>query len=233
MKILITAFFIFTAHSALASHNQLWVGFKKKDVSTVKFINSLNNSFFKETIGVGKGKGLLAYQPYITNMNGEVPDGVVLITYENEEKYNAIKNSPEGERYGKSHWDYFDKESSIRIVTQPFLNSLTEEAAFELVPTFQDWQKGTTHVAIYARTPDFEFLKTAEAFNDLKNKKEVNNSVLLITKKWIIEYRSLEKKHTKFISLPMKLLELKRLPSSSLENLKEPVGFADGVNFLF
>ncbi|MFA6238011.1 MAG: hypothetical protein WC635_11825 [Bacteriovorax sp.] len=233
MKILITIFFILAASSTRASHNQLWVGFKKKDVSTVKFINGLNNSFFKETIGIGKGKGLLAYQPYITNMNGEVPDGVVLITYENEERYNAIKSSPEGERYGKSHWDYFDKETSIRIAAQLYQGALTEDAAFELAPAFHDWQKGTTHVAIYARNPDFEFIKTAEAFNDLKKRKEVNNSVLLITKKWIIEYRSLKKKHSKFISLPLKLLELKRLPSSSLENMKEPVGFADGINVLF
>lgn len=227
--ILISSILITTASNA--SFNRVWVGHKKRDVTTTYFLNGLNKTFFKDTISVGKGRGLISYQPYVTQMNSNVPDELALVIYKSKEKYRQIRSTPEGERYSALHWDYFEKDISKSTVSVPFEGKLVEGQAVELRPTFQNWQQGFTHVAIYAAPSDLQHL--ASAFEKLKKNSDVNNAILLVTPKWIIEYRSLKTKSAKYIKLPLKLLETHQLTNSSLESLKESVGFGEGVNFNF
>lgn len=230
IKILIINLIVIQSH---ASHIRFWVGFKKKDVTTEFFLNGLNKIFFGETIQVGQGKGLISYQPYITQMNKDIPDELALVVYENEEKYRQIRATPEGQQYGIRHWDYFEKEKSKSTVAQNFEGKLEQGSAYELNPQFVDWQKGNTHVAIYSVATDFDSSQLAKAFEKLKINNAVQNAVLLVTTKWVIEYRSMKNLDSAYEKLPLTLVELKTLPKKSLTTLKDAVGFEQGVNFQF
>jgi hypothetical protein len=182
---------------------------------------------------VGKGRGLKSYQPYVTQMKKNVPDELALVIYESEERYREIRSTPEGERYSALHWDYFEKEISKSTVSIPFTGKLTQGQAVELIPDFQNWQQGFTHVAIYVAPSVDKLQYLASTFEKLKRSSDVNNAILLVTHKWVIEFRSLKRKSTRYIELPLKLLETNQLTNSSLESLKESVGFGEGVNFNF
>lgn len=226
-------FIITTTSNSYASFNRLWVGFKKKEVTTASFLNGLNKTFFKDTIEVGKGRGLISYQPYVTNMNSDIPDELALVIYESEEKYRQIRATPEGEKYSALHWDYFEKDISKSTVAQPFTGTLVEGQASELNSSFVDWQKGFTYVAIYSRDQRTNIAELTQAFNRLKENKDINNSILLITSKWIIEYRSLKKSTSIYEKMPLKILEQRLLSNESLSSMKEAVGFGQGLNFQF
>jgi hypothetical protein len=232
MKLIIIILFSLMASSSYASFNRLWIGFKKKDVETALFLNGLNKTFFKDTIEVGKGRGLISYQPYVTNMNDGIPDELALVIYESEEKYRQIRSTPAGERYSALHWDFFEKEISKSTVSKPFSGVLEDGQAYELIPQFANWQKGFTHVAIYSRSTlanDNLIL----AFENLRQDNEVNNSIILVTTKWIIEYRSLKKISSTYRKLPLKLLEHKQLSNEKLNSHTSTVGFGQGINFNF
>lgn len=232
MKTMLILAILLVSGNSHASFNRFWVGDKKKEVKTADFLNGLNKTFFKDTIVVGSGRGLLSYQPYVTSMDNDVPDELALVSYESEEKYKAIRSTPEGERYSALHWDYFQKDTSKSTVTEAFKGDLEEGKAYELNSAFTQWQKGYTTVVIYAHTPDMDLKNLAREFSDLKLKKEINNSALLITKKWIFEYRSVKSFNTPFKKLPLKIRELKVLPSSELRQ-DLSVGFREGINFRF
>lgn len=233
MKTIITILLFALATNTYASFNRFWVGQKKKDVSTPVFLNGLNKIFFKNTINVAQGRGLLSYQPYIAQMKSNVPDELALVVYESEEKYKAIRSTPEGENYSALHWDFFEKETSKSTVSSPFKGELVEGSAYELKSSFKDWQTVSTIVVIYSRAADLDLASLAKAFEGLKGNGEIENSLLLITKEWIIEYRMMKNSKSKFVKLPLKVLEMNLLQSASLDTLKRSVGFGEGVNFKF
>lgn len=215
-----------------ASFNRLWVGFKKSEVTTTAFLNGLNQSFFKETIEVGGGKGLLAYQPFVTSMAHDLPDEIALVTYASEEAYKAIRSTPAGAAYGERHWDYFDKTTSKSTVSVPYQGELVEASAYELYPSFVDWSKWTTVVTIYQRTSKTDLKQIAGSWESLRKASHVLDSVIFIGKNSIIEYRSVKKATLNENKLPLKVLESRVLASHTLET-KPTVGFSDGINFLF
>jgi Na+-transporting NADH:ubiquinone oxidoreductase subunit NqrA len=233
MKTIITILLITLTNNSYASFNRFWVGHKKKDVATSTFLNGLNKTFFKDTVNVGKGRGLISYQPYITQMKSNIPDELALVVYESEEKYKAIRSTPEGQKYSDLHWDFFEKETSKSTVTKPFTGELSEGSAYELNPAYNGWQSAITTVVIYSRSSDTDLVGLAKSFGELKNDSSIENSLLLITKEWIIEYRLQKSDKSKFTKLPLKVIEMTKLQSNSLDSLKNTVGFGEGVNFKF
>ncbi|WP_413290919.1 hypothetical protein [Bdellovibrio sp. HCB337] len=229
MKSLIFISLLLASSSALASHNRFWIGYKKESLATDKFLNGLN-VFFKETVTLGAGKGLVSYQPYITQMKGDTPDEIALVTYENEEKYKAIRGTPEGKQYGERHWDFFEKEKSKSTVPTLFAGTLSNNGAYELSSDFSEWQGNVTYVVLYKnQTSDLATL--AQEFESLKKSKDLNNSIILITDKFVYEYRSMKKK-SKITPLALPVVEMKRLPGFEIGNF--PVtGFGEGINFRF
>ncbi len=224
---------IFAAYSGIseAKFNRVWVGFKKKEITAAHFLNGLNATFFRDTINVGKGRGLESYQPYITNMSNGLPDELALVVYESEEKYRAIRSTPEGERYSAAHWDFFVKEESKSTVSVPFTGTLTVNGAFELKPEAGSWQDGETIVLIY-RNKNEALSALATKFAGRKNEAGVRNSILLINDSVLIEYVSLTKADVKIRSLG-EIIERKHLPRKQLSEIKIPVGLSEGVNFRF
>ncbi len=228
MKYLVLFLFLFLTTAEAATFNRLWIGAKKKDVPLTKFMNDLNQIFFGKTIDVGMKKGLLAYQPYITKLTHQLPDEVALVTYESEEKYKAIRSTPEGEAYSAMHWDYFDKEVSKSTVTIPFSNAVAVEIAYEIWPNFKDWQKGDTYLTFYKRPEQLSSMTLI--IQNLMKDKSINNSVIMIKDKFVIEYRSM-KKGDAFHPLNLKILESAKLTQSAANKLT--VSFGEGLNVQF
>lgn len=229
MKTLILSAFMIFSMTAEASFNRLWVGMKKKDVTAAQFLNGLNQTFFRDTIVVGQGRGLLSYQPYITKMEAHVPDELALVVYESEEKYRAIRSTPEGERYSTAHWDFFEKDTSKSTVSVPFAGELAMGSAYELYPDY-NWMRGKTIVSIYETEKNLDLKKLAEKFADRKKEPGVKNSILLVTEKWLIEYTSFGATNLRFKNLAHKL-ERSELPLKKLQELNGLVGPGQGVNF--
>ncbi len=166
-------------------------------------------------------------------MNNDVPDELALVIYESEEKYRQIRATPEGERYSALHWDFFEKEISKSTVSVPFNGKLTQGQAAELRPAFQDWQQGYTHVAIYEAPSSDQLLNLAASFQKLSESRAVNNAIILVTQKWVFEYRSLKNRSAIYSKLPLKILEHHQLKHSTLESMERSVGTGEGVNFNF
>lgn len=215
---------------AYAAYNRLWVGFKKEEISTAEFMNGLNKIFFEKTINVGKGKGLMAYQPYITMMNTDLPDEIALVTYQDEASYKAIRATKEGEEYSVLHWDYFDKDTSKSAVPIPYDRVVKMELAYELKPAFTDWQMSETYVTLYETPLDLK--KLVIEVNLLRNSSDINNSIFMIKGKWLVEYRSLKAGSNGPSKLALKVLEHRKLTSMSLSR-NTVVEFGEGANFKF
>jgi len=226
---LISVILIFQSQ-AHAAYNRLWVGFKKEEITTADFMNGLNKIFFEKTINVGKGKGLLAYQPYVTMMNADLPHEIALVTYQDEASYKAIRATKEGEEYSALHWDYFDKGTSKSAVPVPYEGAVSAETAYELKPAFTDWQSGDTYVNLYEAPVDIK--KLVNEIELLKSSGDVNNSIFMIKGKWLMEYRSLKSSSKGSSKLELKVLEHRKLASKSLSK-KTLVDFGEGVNFKF
>jgi len=138
----------FYSPKSQAAYYRFWVGYKKEDVTQDHFQNGLNSSFFGETIRVGKGKGLISYQPAILDGKGGKPSEVALVAYESVAKYNEIRNTPAGKAYGEMHWDYFDKTKSKSAVPEEFHGSLEDGHAYDLFPDFSSWKNAKTFVKV-------------------------------------------------------------------------------------
>lgn len=182
---------------------------KRKDSGTSAFLNCVNSS----------------------RKSSDLPDEIALVIYESEEKYRAIRNTPEGEKYSAAHWDFFEKDLSKSSVTVPFEGKFEMNGAYELHPSADTWQKGHTIVSIYElSTKDLGTL--ARKFKERKKVKGIRNAIVLISGELVIEYVSVKNLGLKPEPLG-KILERHLLPSTRLENLRKPVGSEEGVNFLF
>jgi hypothetical protein len=233
MKLTVFTLVVFLALPtfAEASFIRFWAGFKRTDVTNQKFLGGLNESFFRETIQLSSGKGLLSYQPYFSKSTRFLPHEFALVVYSNEADYRAIRSTPEGERYSARHWDYFDQASSKSTVAQPFEGRLTTGSAYQLNPEFKSWQSTSTTFAVYRISSANDLGEIAAAFGKLKRDPNVVDSVLLVTNGWIAEYRSL-KKASAFIPLPLPLIEVSSFPSKTLADA-QAIGAGQGINFRF
>jgi hypothetical protein len=212
-----------------ASFNRFWIGYKLKNLSTPAFLNNLNNRLLPDLIKLAAGKGLVSYSPYVSPMSIEgVPDEIALITYQDEAIYTKIRSTPTGKAYGDLHWELFQRDLSKSTVSEQYLGHFEEGKAYELDSKFEDWQKGTTYVSVYRRK-DSDLWLLGKTFKNLRKEPGLMNSIVLITKDFIYEYRSYYGTKIKMtpLSLPVVLSkELKKAPVHAL-------GFGEGINAQF
>jgi hypothetical protein len=218
-----------TLNNAEASFNRFWIGHKLDTISTEQFLDGLNKRLLPDLIKLAAGKGLVSYSPYVSTMNTkDLPAEIALITYESEDIYKKVRGTPEGDAYSNLHWELFNKEISKSTVPVQFQNELVEGNAYELNAKFEGWKKGETYLTIYRRGN--EDLKTlATAFGKLKDEKSLNNSIMLITKNYIFEYRSY-KVTTKVSTLPLSVVNMTQLKKSPVG---KSLGFNEGINAQF
>jgi hypothetical protein len=203
VKAIIASILMFTACASASAqrvsnpasqgtYHRFWRGIPRTDIEEQSFLAVLNGRFIPQTVEVGRGRGLLAYQPLLVPKGHEweaIPGEIALVTYESEKAYRAIRATPEGDAYARAHWDIFKREGSSSVVPVPFEGKVEAGKAYDLHPEFRDWQLGRTVVRIVLR-PDLEQVRSY--LEELrKNPADVAESIVLVEAGYLIEYRSL------------------------------------------
>lgn len=214
----------FLLGNASASYHRFWIGYRTPEVTSAQFSKGMNEVFFQKTIKSGKGKGLIGYQPYLIKKNDIFPDEIALVTYESEAKYQEIRATPEGKAYSEMHWDYFVKEKSKSIVSEPLKDALGIDASYELNPEFKDIQTAHTAVYFYVIKNPERLVSLKKEFERLKKNKHVLDSVLLVKEKFAIEYRMMDQAPAKSEN---------GLRSLKLSDSQPLARYGQGVNFQF
>jgi len=149
--IMLTAACLFCSQCSHASYHRFWRGFIKPALTASGFAAAINRTFIPATIANGAGRGLTAYQPFLTGGEYGLPDEVALVTYSGKTAYAAIGATASGKRYGAMHWDYFDRDRSSSVVARPFTGTAEFEKAYDLLPPYAGWMKNKTTVLVFPR----------------------------------------------------------------------------------
>lgn len=227
-SILLTALMLTLTVQAQASFNRFWIGYKLDNISEQKFMNDLNQRLLPDLIKLAAGKGLNSYSPYVTPKNhGDLPDEIALITYDSEEVYRSIRSTVPGTAYSDLHWELFKKDVSKSTVPVQFDGILENDKAYELDAKYEGWKTGTTYLTIY-KCSNEDLTKLAVEFARLKNTKGLKNSILLITEKYIYEYRSFNPDYG-FKPLSLKVVNTQKLLRAKVQ----AIGPNEGLNVQF
>lgn len=213
---------------AEASFNRFWIGYKLDTISEQKFMDGLNKKLLPDLIKLAAGKGLNSYTPYVTPKNrGDLPDEIALITYDSEEIYRSLRSTAPGIAYTDLHWDLFKKDVSKSTVPVQFEGILETDKAYELDASYEGWKSGTTYMTIYKRNNE-DLSSLAKEFARLKNTKGLKNSILLITEKYVYEYRSFNPDYG-FKPLSMKVVNTQKMKNAKVSDLRPN----EGINTQF
>jgi len=130
---------------------RFWRGFKQGGVSRVDFETNVNSRLIPETIEVAGGRGLSAYLPsfFSEGKPAFLPDEVAIIDYADEEKYNAIRTTERGKKYGPLHFEpgLFAKENSSSLIAAVYKGTVEvrqEGRAYMLGSSDLNWQQGVS-----------------------------------------------------------------------------------------
>jgi len=136
-----------------APYYRFWRGDKLPALTLLDFQIGLNDLFIPKTVEQGKGKGLRSYQPVLLSDSKPkgLPDEIALVAYASKAAYLKLRNSPEGQAYGRLHWDYFDKNNSKSLVPDRYRGELQTNHAYDVLNSAAEWQKGISHVRIHTR----------------------------------------------------------------------------------
>lgn len=225
---LIAALMLSLTASAYASFNRFWIGYKLENITEQKFMNDLNQRLLPDLIKLAAGKGLSSYSPYVTPKNhGDLPDEIALITYESEDIYRSIRSTVPGTAYSDLHWELFKKDISKSTVPVQFEGTLEVDHAYELDAKYEGWRTGTTYLTIYKRN-NTDLSVLAQEFAKLKTTRGLKNSILLITEKYIYEYRSFNPDYG-FKPLSLKVVNTQKMSKSKVK----AIGVNEGLNVQF
>lgn len=225
---LLTALALTLSVQAHASFNRFWIGYKLENITEEKFMDNLNKRLLPDLIKLAAGKGLNSYSPYVTpKNNGDLPDEIALITYDSEEIYRSLRSTAPGVAYTDLHWELFKKDVSKSTVPVQFEGTLEVDKAYELDAKYEGWKKGTTYLTIYRRGAE-DLSMVAQEFAKLKNTKGLKNSIILVTEKYIYEYRSMNPDYG-FKPLSLKVVNTSKMKKASVE----AIGYNQGLNVQF
>ncbi len=143
-----TFLLIFTQLALAASdagYFRVWQGFKLPHLSNSAFNNSLP-SFMNTTVslyGEVLNQYLVAVPP--SYKPDFIPDEFALIALTDETSYREIRATPEGQAYGESHWQLFDKSISKSLpLSVDIPDTLESNQSYNLISEPTDWTKGVT-----------------------------------------------------------------------------------------
>lgn len=214
--------------NAHASFNRFWIGHKLDSISEEAFLEKLNSNLVPDLIKLAGRKGLNSYAPYVTPKNrGDLPHEIALITYDSEEGYRSLRSTKPGIAYSDLHWELFKKDVSKSTVPVQFDGLLEIGNAYELDAKYEGWKSGTTYLTIYRRG-DTDMRKLADEFSNLKTVRGLKNSILLLTDKYIYEYRSLNPDYG-FKPLSLKVVVTQKMKKARVEK----IGPNEGLNVQF
>jgi hypothetical protein len=146
-----------------ANYYRVWQGFKKQDLSEIQFVGALP-SFLRSTTQLYKdslNQYLVGVPPF--DKPNYIPDEFALLAFGSETSYQAIRATPEGQAYGESHWQIFDKSRSGSLKLESELPGfLSSGKAYNALGKPNDWKSGTTGFFIGLRKANLssdEFLR--------------------------------------------------------------------------
>lgn len=151
IKLLSIALLAVASSAHADTYHRFWRGVKSSSLSTEDFVRGLNQVFIPATVQVGADKGMIAYEPMLTNGMAGLPDEVALVSYEDKPAYDALYSTDAGKAYQNLHWQYFDRSSSHSLMPGAYSGSVAIEQAYDLRPGYADWQKHQTTVLVYLR----------------------------------------------------------------------------------
>lgn len=180
---------------------RFWRGFKIAGMTSARFRAQLASRFMPATVKINAGKGLVSYTVAVppSEKPSVIPDEFALVAYESEEKYRKQASSPEGQRYGRMHWDIFDSKTSKSIVPVRFheLNPdiISADVAYDLVDRSTNWQQGYVTFIIGLRREDVapaDFLKRVTSHlkksAELFSRYELQGYLVLTTDDYHVAY---------------------------------------------
>lgn len=224
----LTALALTLSVQAHASFNRFWIGYKLDNITEQKFMENLNNRLLPDLIKLAAGKGLNSYSPYVTPKNhGDLPDEIALITYDSEEIYRSLRSTAPGVAYSDLHWELFKKDTSKSTVPVQFDGTLENDKAYELDAKYEGWKAGTTYLTIYKRSSE-DLSVVGKEFAKLKSTKGLKNSILLVTEKYIYEYRSMNPDYG-FKPLSLKVVNTQKMKKAKVE----AISANEGLNVQF
>lgn len=242
-KLLITLMILSSGFSAYSkNYYRFWRGEIAEGMSLKQFEEGLNKIFIPETVEQGRGEGLNAYMPVMVSKSlnlKDFPSELALVSYDNEERYRAIRNMPRGANYQKMHWDYFDKSKSKSLVPQKYLGAIQQEKAFDILESDEDWQRGKVQFLIrkYRSGLSSKTKTDIKAYIELVKKNAadfgIQSHLILIGKNGIYEYILFDKNIAPHGDSLFTSEELKTVTNTILKNKNEFVTFGGGVNRQF
>jgi hypothetical protein len=247
-KLFISLLFLIVSSNAFSAHYyRFWRGYKKETMTESNFIKGLNDIFVPVTIKQGKNKGLLSYMPVLSPKNRplNVPVEMALVVYKSEEDYRTLRNTEEGQAYGKLHWDYFEKGISKSKVPTLYSGTIALEEAYDVLGSDKNWQNGHPHYKLSIRKDgvnDDLYINSLKRYVD-KTKKELSKKgldsyIVLIGDKHVIEYflwenhnamKAVENNYT----LAARPKTLAVLQSSNLSKKEKVLSYSQGLNIQF
>ncbi len=145
MKTLIALLLILTSITANASpYYRFWRGWRRPDVNSLAFQQIMTAKFVPTTVNVGAGHGLTAYLPALPpEHKSDVPDEIALVVYESKSAYDALRATPQGAAYAAMHDEIFSRDlGSKSTVPEPYMGSIQNEKAYDLLQSNLNWQRG-------------------------------------------------------------------------------------------
>jgi hypothetical protein len=192
---LLGALFISSAHAD--TYHRFWRGVMLPTLNPVAFMDGLNDGLIPATIRTAAGNGLVAYQPVLTQGLKELPDEIALISYENEDIYNALYSTVAGKAYQNLHWQYFSQSLSHSLVPTPYMGTVGIEQSYDFHPEYANWKENHTSVLVFYRNAN----ETDSAYLE-RAKRHLNRAlhgdwvhgifdrVVLVAQQYWIEYVS-------------------------------------------
>jgi hypothetical protein len=179
------------------TYHRFWRGMKSSNLNWAQFETGLNQVFIPATVQTGSGKGMIGYEPVLFEGSHGLPDEIALVSYSDKATYDSLYSTAAGKAYQNLHWSYFDQSSSHSLVPQPYVGAVDLEQAYDLVPSYDEWMKNTTTVAVFFRAPQevsTDYLKRAQEHIDHDLASDAQNGVfdrvILISGNYWIEYES-------------------------------------------
>jgi hypothetical protein len=209
MKSALLTLFLLAATVAHADpYHRFWRGTKLTELSVQDFQNGLNETFIPQTVQTSGTKGLIAYQPVLTEGSSVIlPDEIALVSYRDETAYDSIRSTQEGQDYSALHWKYFDKSKSSSLVPEGYSGTLLIEHAYDLHPDFDAWMTANSHLVIQFRKSgesEADYLQRIKKDLDQAAGEDVGNGiggrVCLVAENYWVQYVG-KKKLNKQVSL--------------------------------
>lgn len=179
------------------TYHRFWRGTKRADLNWNQFEAGLNQVFIPATVKTGAEKGMIGYQPVLLEGEQGLPDEVALVSYADQQAYDALYSTDPGKDYQNLHWNYFDRATSHSIIPQAFNGAVDLEQAYDLHPEYRDWMKNTTTVLVYFKQSgeaQADYIKRAQShlLDAVSSDGQIGilDRVILVSETYWIEYAS-------------------------------------------